>query len=443
MMIFLGLLISIMTAGDIFGISWSIGPGLSLKNLLIYLAATGLLLQAILVRPPKMELKGILVCFAVLIGYAAISLMVVASSGKYPLYSVVQSLIFLKGSLADWVLLFLVMFYGSKNAQDASKLIAVLLAAIGIAQIATLWNASGLPQIGADVMNYENDRRVNGHFGHANETGSMTAALIPAYIVAVMNSSGFRRAVWVAFLVASSVVFVATLSRGATVGFVVGGLWATYLCRKYLSLGRAIIWSIIIAAVAVPVLFLAGSGYLTDLIARFTGVSAVSAADISSGRTEIWGQAFDVLATNPLYLITGVGWNTWAFSGFIALAHNQYLSIYFELGIVGLVTFMLLLRTTIVAALRAAGASAQAQRGPIIALVYSGLILSVAIIFATLLIPWFYLWIYIGLSLRYALSMSKAEPQATKTVSTGAGIARRSGSVTRNRNDVQQAPRTL
>ncbi len=77
----------------------------------------------------------------------------------------------------------------------------------------------------------------------------------------------------------------------------------------------------------------AGRTYLELYIHRFTGVYRVSAADVSSGRSDIWGRGLEAMMNSPVSLITGFGWDTWSVMGFNIVAHNHYLSLWFELGL--------------------------------------------------------------------------------------------------------------
>ena len=187
------------------------------------------------------------------------------------------------------------------------------------------------------------------------------------------------------------------------VALVVGSLWGSMVCRQYIAFGRTFRYTLIAAAIGVPLLLLAGGHYVTALMDRFARPSMASASDISSGRTIVWSNAFDVLASNPLYFFSGVGWNTWSFSGLRVAPHNQYLSMYFELGLVGLVAFLLLLTYVARVPLRTLKKAPVRYRAMLVSLVFSVLILLVGMLFATLGFPWVFLWTFFALSLRIIL----------------------------------------
>ena len=115
-----------------------------------------------------------------------------------------------------------------------------------------------------------------------------------------------------------------------------------------------------------------------------------------------------LMMNSPLSLITGFGWNTWSVMGFTLVAHNHYLSLWFELGLVGVVGFVLILRQLVTTALTTAAVADASDRNFILAFVFSFLILAVGIFFVLLFKPWTYLWPYIGLAMRYTVNVRTA-----------------------------------
>ncbi len=70
------LILCVLAFNDISGNGLSLGAGMSVKNLLVYMGAAWLLLQNALGRPVKVELQTIQTCFAVLILYAAVTMFI-------------------------------------------------------------------------------------------------------------------------------------------------------------------------------------------------------------------------------------------------------------------------------------------------------------------------------------------------------------------------------
>jgi O-antigen ligase len=418
MQIILGLLILVMLIGNVSRRPIDVAPGVTSHNALLALAMAMLVINSILGMRPKLQLRGLQLCFGFLIGYALLSTVLVAVFGDYQRYSAIDSLVALKAGPIEWLLLFVIYFYGTRSAEDAARLTALLLFGIGLSSVVSLWNASGLPQIGGSVMDPglpTGLRRASGYFGHSNETGSLIAMLLPAMLVEAQLSKGFWRVIWSGLIAASVALLVMTLSRGAVAGLILGGIAATFICRRYISMAIAGKWLVVAAVVATLAVLLAGSGYAEQLIDRFVGVSVVSASDVSSGRTDIWTRGLGVMLERPQSLIVGVGWNTWE-AWFTYLAHNQYLAFYFDLGIPGLVSFMLLFGIAIAAARKAASQAVGERRARPLAFVYSGLILLFSVLFTNLVTPWFYIWVYVALSMRYAMELTAQIPPARERI---------------------------
>ncbi len=395
----------VLAFSDIFGTGLTLGAGVSAKNLLVYMGAGWLLLGYALGRPFKGELQSIQICFMVLIAYAFITMFIASEFIRYPGYELRGSAISLKVSLIDPLIYFTVFFYGIRTMVDARSLLKTLLFAISIANLFTIAKARGIIDFGVPVMTSD---RVDGVFGDANETGTMIACLLPVYVSIILSAKGFRKIFWLVCMILSMVVMLMGVSRGALVGLLFGSLWAAYLCRRYLDFRVAIKWGSVIFAIASIAALIAGRTYLAIYINRWTGVSLSSAADVSSGRSDIWSGAFMLMMNSPVSLITGFGWDTWSVMGFKFVAHNHYLSLWFELGLVGVVGFLLILRQLVTTALTTAAVADASDRNFIVAFIFSFLILAVGIFFVLLFKPWMYLWAYIGLAMRYTVNVRAA-----------------------------------
>jgi O-antigen ligase len=410
------LIICTVAFNDISGISLSLGAGMSAKNLLVYMGAGWLLLQRGLRTPVKAELRTIQICFIVLIAYAAITMFIASGIIHYRGYDLPDSAVVLKILLIDSFMFFMVFFYGTRTNADARALLKMLLFVVSIANLFTIAKARGIVEFGAPIMiargySIYTVTRVDGVFGDANETATMIACLLPVYASFILSAKGFGKLFWITCMTLSAVVMVMTVSRGALVGLLLGTLWAAYLCRRFLSLRVAIKWGSAIFAIAVVVALIAGRTYLETFIQRFTGVYLSSAADVSSGRSDIWIHALMAMMNSPVSLITGFGWNTWAENSvvyFHLVAHNHYLSLWFELGLIGVVSFLVIFHQLVTTALRTAATSDSPDRDLIIAFVFSFLILVVGIFFVLLFKPWMYLWPYIGIAMRYTVNVQSA-----------------------------------
>jgi O-antigen ligase len=293
------------------------------------------------------------------------------------------------------------------HRQRSRRVDKILLLAVSAANLITIANIAGITSIGIDPIGDDDPSaaRIKGIFGHENETGALLAALLPAYIAVVESKRGAARLFWIGAMLVSAAVLFMTSSRGALLALLIGGGWGAYVCRKYLSMERAMKWGLIALVVAVPIVAFLGFRYWDQFVQRLTGSSTTSMDELSSGRTEIWMDGLNAMINKPSSLIVGYGWDTWALLPFRYVPHNQYLWLWFELGLVGVGCLVVALRTSVVTALAAIKVADPGSRGMLVAYVVGILVLSVSIFFANLWLPWPYLWAYIALAMRSALSI--------------------------------------
>src|SRR6202044_1653536 len=112
-------------------------------------------------------------------------------------------------------------------------------------------------------------------------------------------------------------------------------------------------WAMIGLAIAVPIMAFVGYRYWDLLVERVTGSSTTSINELSSGRTELWSEGLGTMMDKPSSLIVGYGWDTWELLPFRFVPHNQYLWLWFELGLVGVGCLIVAFRTSVVTALAA------------------------------------------------------------------------------------------
>ena len=149
-----------------------------------------------------------------------------------------------------------------------------------------------------------------------------------------------------------------------------------------------------------------------------------------SGRTAIWRAGIDLMIASPVSLVTGFGWNSW-FSkgaGFILGPHNQYLALWFELGLIGLCSYLGIVWQYVSTARFAMRFSSGQTRRFLVAFVFGSCAVAVAIIFMVLSKPWPYIWAYVGASCRIAIDSIEAKRARGRKVieATDLGSARSS-----------------
>ena len=145
------LLISTLALSDIFSVGMSLGPGLSVKNALLYPIALGLMFRMALTGRFRMRLPIVNVAFILWITYALLTWVACVTMLHYPGYDAKDAGIALKSELFDSVLFFFVYFYGMENERDFYLIAKTLAFWIGIANILTLADVAGIVHLGITV----------------------------------------------------------------------------------------------------------------------------------------------------------------------------------------------------------------------------------------------------------------------------------------------------
>ena len=399
------LIVFATTIADALQLEFSLAPGLSLKNLLLYAAAGVLILRAIVVRDLRLQYPAMQGAFTVLVLYAIVSWVALSFVLQVPGYEVVANAITLKSNFVDYLVFFLVFFYGARNSREALQVVFVLMAAVALANLLTVTNVAGLTAIGEVSYGNEDDYeggRIHGVFGHANETGAIIALLLPFYIAAIESTRGIFRIGWYGALAASLGMLLLTGSRGALAGLALGAVPAMLALRRYLQARRVLFWLGWSAAVAVPGLVFFGGQYFETLMGRLRSQSVTGVSDASSGRTDLWWQGISTMFDAPYSLLTGFGWGAWNEHGFIYVAHNQYLWIGFELGLIGLALYFIVLGLVGRQAVRALPTAPPSTRPYLFAFVVGFSALLVTMFFENMYKPSLYMWPLFALMMRCA-----------------------------------------
>jgi O-antigen ligase len=425
------LLVTLLIASDFLGHNPGFGPGLSLKNGMLYLIVMAITFRTALSGNFKLRMPGLHMAWAMWIGYAILTWLAAALVIHYLAYDTLQSAIALKSDLIDSALFCFAVFYGVQNERDYRTVMNALMAAIGISSVLTLTDLAGLTHLGTKLgeTGAEADR-VFGAFGHANETGALLACMLPGVIATAMSTRGIWRVFWIGCSAATALVFILTVSRGAYVGAAVGFPIATLMFRNLIPPGRIGAWVIsgvglsALAAAVVAITYPDAAAAIAD---RVLGIGSMGMSEASSGRTDIWAQAMSEMMANPVTLLTGFGWNVYTTMPTIFAMHNTYLDQWFNLGVLGVVVYVMILYQTITTAKRAAAQAIPPMRGDMTAYVFGMLALAVTVFFGNLYTSKPYIWMYVGLTMRGAiLIFDKAtteSPAATASAPSRLGVS--------------------
>jgi len=414
-------LILLLVVCHIFFLDLSLAPGLSAKNALLYIAASFIAFRLVVSRDFKMEMGDFVAVYVAFIVYAVATWLVAGLFIEYKTYSLLKSGVNLKNTVVDPLIFFLTFLFGTRNSEDAVKTLKVLLIGGVLMHVATLGDAFHIFTLG-DYEEPESNGRMAGPLGEANTYGDFIAMFLPPLCAAMVTSRGFVRLLWVLAIMLSLAALLTTASRAAFVAVLLSSAVGAYVLRRYLPAEKILPWVMKAAGVGLLVILAVSIEFKQLLYDRLVGESqAVGVANLSSGRTEFWADMLDHMMAQPLTLLTGFGWDTYQTMGFLYAAHNYYLSLWFNLGLPGLILgiapFFIVMRT----AKRAIASADPAYQPYLIAFVFTIIATLIAVFFGELFTPWPYFWAYAGLVMRIAADATKSTaPTAIATPGTKA-----------------------
>ncbi len=398
------------------GFDLSITLGLSVKNAYLYGLLIVLALRAAVEKQSlDGELVGINLLFVALLAYALLSWGITEQLNPWNLeYNKTGAFIALKTLLVDHYLFFLAFLYGTRSVDDALWVAKGLILFVAMSNVITLFDVFNVPDLG--IIHERRDGRVSGPLGESNQYGAFMVLFLPSLVATAYDARRWRRIPWVVGMFASIAVLLLTTSRGALVGLLTGILGGGLYLHRYLPklhLTKTVVHSLL---ATVLVLVAVGVQYGDLFYERFVGKADIENLEYaSSGRTENWTTALSTQAEHPVTFLGGVGWNTYKMMFDGRASHNTFLGYLFELGIIGLALFVLLLWAIFKTAKRAVAVAPPESRRELIVFVIGFLSLMAAVTFVNLYKPWFFVWAYAGLMMRVAVEMLKhsAQPRSS------------------------------
>ena len=403
----------LMLAGPELGMNVNLGPGLSTKNVLLYLMVVGIAINSAVVRNRKLEALSVFIPFALLVVYAILTWVITIVFLDKPEYSPRATLISLKSSLVDNFLILAVFYYGVLTRKDALWLLKAIIVLVVIANGVTVIDSFNVPNLGI-IDSRWSDGRFEGFMGAANDYGMLLVLFLPLSIALYQTSNGGTRLLAGVGAALTAVCLVLTASRGAYVGVIGGLLLSAWFLRRFVSFHsviRGAVISLIALAVLIPILLLSDySDLFLDRFAKFEG----NIHTASSGRTTYWLHALRVMAESPLSFVTGFGFGAYEFSREFSIAmHNHYLNILFNLGFIGLALFLTVFGS-ILTIVRSSISRAKTESKPyLIVLVVGLLCLLVTQVFGQYYRSAYLIWACLGVGLRLAMEIRRDPVELT------------------------------
>jgi O-antigen ligase len=420
----LALFFLLMYAGNRIGLNVSLAPGLSIKNLLLYLVLTGIAVNAAVARNRKVELAGPLAMFGLLILYAVLTWVTLVFVVQDPEYEIKGAIVALKANLVDQFLTLLIFFYGLLQLKDAMWLLRAILWIAMLGNVITIVDTMNIPDLGLLPVPRKGGR-FEGFIGQPNEYGLFLSLYLPLCVALLLELRGKARMLAGVGVFATALALVLTGSRGAYVGIVAGAIVAAFYLRRYVSAQTVVRTASAVAVFCVAIMVTAVlTGYADLFFDRFSGIEG-NPHVATSGRSSIWKEAIESMLENPLSFVSGYGFHSYASDRSFRLAtHNLYLYYLYELGTIGLVLFVGIFARILSTARAAITVAAEEQRRHLSALVFGLSSFLIASIFNEYHDAGYLLWAYVGVSMRVAMcELARGTAGAEETTAVTAPAA--------------------
>lgn len=405
------LLFAILLLSEMFGWKLGVSQGFSIKNAFLYGFFLVILVERLssgASRDPL--LSKIHLPFISLILVGGISWVLSDLRTHAQNYSDEDRLIALKSTLADFYFFFLVYYYGVRNLEDAMILAKNILMLVFVSNVITVIDVYNIPDLGIiKQMDSESNRgRLMGPIGEPNQYAAFLAFFFPSYIALAFATTRGKivRSMYLSASLATIITLLLTGSRGGIFGLIAGAVWGYWQVREKVRV-KAILKMIALALPVVGVaVAIAVIKYSTLLFGRIDATAqAGNASAMSAGRTMIWQMGLNVMADNPISFITGMGWHT--FAAYVGIVpHNTYLWYFFNLGAIGLILYLLILRNILKLTREAISGMSVDGDMLLMGFLFGFAALLVSVFFVDLFAPWYFIWAYAGVMARVIVQMN-------------------------------------
>ena len=386
--------------GDIMlNLNLSFMPGLSLKNAMLYVLFTMLVLEFLLSdRDMLRETWPVHGAWGILIFYATFTWLAVVLLGLHREYDTAQSFIALKSQFADLFLFLLVYLYGPRDAEQSKRILKWIVGLLVLVNVITLIDFLNIPDLG--IISERRDGRLTGPVQEVNQYGAILIFLIPVTAGLMLGSSGKLRFIYAIGSAMAVILLGLTVSRGSWVGLIAGGLFTVYLARDFLrrdAIVKGAVIALFIGTIAVvAVIAVNPEGFLKKF--DFSGADLNS---LSSGRVDVWRRLLTMMSYWPVSFLTGYGWNAYrALIGIYGDPHNTYLLYWFNMGIIGLGLYLFIAIWVVRYSVGSLRYVSESLKPLVIGFVMGFLSIHVAIFFVAIYTPWLFIWAMTGTVLR-------------------------------------------
>ncbi len=402
----LGFFFLMMYAGDELSLNISLGPGMSTKNLLLYLILVWIALSSAVERNRTFDLRSVLIPFALLIVYAITTWAVVAFILTPVDYDARGAFISIKSSLVDQYLTFVIFLFGVIRAKDAYWLLRLILWITIIGNVVTLIDSFNIPNLGILENAGRKAGRFDGFVGQPNSYGQLLVLFLAPTIVLYGGESGRKKFFAAIGVFSGALALLLTGSRGAWVGLIVGSAFAAFYLRREISMQTVVRVSVVGTLVCIIIVIVTViAGYADVYLQSFEKFEG-GTDRATSGRATLWKTALLAMIDNPISFITGYGYHAYDSSRqFFKAVHNVYLSYLYDLGVVGLVLFVAVFARILVVARSVIEKAGQDDRRYLIAMIFGLSAFLITLFFSEYHGSGYLLWAYLGVVMRIAMEV--------------------------------------
>ena len=382
------------------------GLGLSAKNLYLYSLVLLIGIRAV-TSPAGLRIVDldIHVPYWMMMLYATLTWGILSIAD--PTYSIFRGALTVKNQLIDLYLFMFAFRYGIESKSDYLSLLRAIIITLFVTSFITLIDYLNIPDLGI-IGSHQG--RIEGPIGAANQYGALLAFLIPLTIACMpAKQSRAGRWFWQAGVLISAILLIATGSRGAFLSIIAGSFFGVIYLRNFLNMRQVLRFAAIAFLIAI-LLFAAFAIFNFDfLMQRFEKTASESLGRASSGRVDIWRAAILVMLEWPMSFIVGYGWNAYESSGIWKSAHNEYLDRWYEMGIIGVVLYVAVLRAMVARVRKRLNDMPDEICRIMIGYTFGMMMTYVNLFFVAIPDPWTVIWMVTGLVMGL---------QATSSVST-------------------------
>jgi hypothetical protein len=323
-----------------FGIGGTAVKGLSLKNAIFYVTLLSIfLIQAAERRPFISGIPGG-IYIILLIGYAGFTILISSVlPGKAP--PKMEMIHAWKSELADPFFLYAACCLIFRNKEEALSAMRLMVIIFGVLNIICLFSFITGMQLPIDVIREGSGGwRYTGYMGISNQGAYALIFMLPfAYYFLRESRKTVMKLLYLVIILTSVAGVLPTGSRGGTMTMTAIILLFSYLRSEYRLVGYYF-GMIFLFGMLLTITHPENLIKLADKFSVFMEAEG-DINEITHGRSQNWVAILEILASNPLAIVSGIGWGTYFANIRTGAAHNEYLLLIFQLGAVGFIFFLL------------------------------------------------------------------------------------------------------